>query len=124
MAGWLVGDIAEAIALQHFDLVVPTKRTSGVDALTKSRRTVQVKASGVGKGPAFSAGKGLADYLLFFQIDFQAGTASVLYNGLEAPIRALLPSEWTGTAVVDLAKLNELAKREGSAEALPPRAAS
>jgi hypothetical protein len=118
--GRLVGDIGEALALHCFDLVLPLKRTGGVDALTKSCKTVQVKATGsADKGPAFSRGKGSAHYLLFFQIDFRAGMASVLYNGLEAPIRTLLPTRWDGTKVVQLAALRELAKLVRSADALP-----
>uniref|UniRef100_UPI003D18E37D DUF6998 domain-containing protein n=1 Tax=Pseudomonas viridiflava TaxID=33069 RepID=UPI003D18E37D len=44
--GRLVGDIAEALALEHFDLLIPEKRTGGVDALTRTGKTVQVKATG------------------------------------------------------------------------------
>jgi hypothetical protein len=44
--GRLVGDIAEAVALQHFDLLLPQKRTGGVDALTRTGKTVQIKATG------------------------------------------------------------------------------
>jgi len=109
--GRLVGDIAEAMALEHFDLKLPEKRTPGVDALTKRNRTVQVKASGLAdSGPAFTPGSGVADYLLFFQFDFEAGTATVVYNGPEAPVRALLPAgDWTGTRSINLAILRKLA---------------
>lgn len=69
--GRLVGDIAEALALDHLDLELPPKRTGGVDALTGSGKTVQVKATGNPKsGPEFTPGKGRAEYLLFFAIDF------------------------------------------------------
>lgn len=120
--GRLVGDIAEALALEHFDLKLPEKRTRGVDALTRiGRKTVQIKATArLKSGPAFTPGKGFADYLLFFRIDFDANTASVLYNGPEAPIRALLPNEnWIGSKVIALAKILELAKEVVSEEALP-----
>jgi hypothetical protein len=111
--GRLVGDIAEALALQHFDLLPPEKRTGGVDALTKEGKSVQVKATGKEKsGPAFTPGKGFADYLLFFRIDFEANTASVVYNGPEAPIRALLSDgDWRGTKVLPLADVRALAKK-------------
>jgi len=110
--GRLVGDIAEALALDHFDLKSPTKRTGGVDAVTRSGKTVQVKATGNPKsGPAFTPGKGCAEYLLFFAIDFEANTASVIYNGPEAPVRALLPAEgWSGTKVLRLPDMVRLAK--------------
>lgn len=110
--GRLVGDIAEALALHHFDLALPQKRTGGVDALTRTGKTVQVKATGKSSsGPAFTPGKGRADYLIFFAIDFETNTATVVYNGPEAPIRALLPNEgWTGTKVLPLAEMHRLAK--------------
>lgn len=110
--GRLVGDIAEALALDHFDLKPPPKRQGGVDALTRSGQTVQVKATGnPTSGPAFTPGKGCAEYLLFFAIDFQANTASVIYNGPEAPVRALLPAAgWSGTKVLRLPDMVRLAK--------------
>ncbi|CAB1370182.1 DUF6998 domain-containing protein [Denitratisoma oestradiolicum] len=119
--GRLVGDIAEALALEHFDLSLPAKRTKGVDAMTASGDSVQVKASGLkNAGPAFTPGTGIARYLLFFYFDFPAGLATILYNGLEAPVRAqLLPKEWTGTRVVNLAALRDLAHELGDANALP-----
>lgn len=110
--GRLVGDIAEAIALHHFDLLLPQSRTGGVDAITRTGKTVQVKATGKPKsGPAFTPGKGHADYLLFFAIDFAANIASVIYNGPEAPVRALLPAQgWAGTKIIPLAEMHRLAK--------------
>ncbi len=65
--GRIIGDIAEAIALHHFDLQLPSRRTNGVDALTKKGETVQIKATSSAKsGPSFSPGTGIADYLIFF----------------------------------------------------------
>lgn len=112
--GRLVGDIAEALAREHFGLVPPPKRTGGVDALTADRKTtVQVKATGLDdSGPAFTPGVGKADHLLFVRINFKANTASVAYNGPESPIRALLPKGvWTGTREIRLADVQRLAKK-------------
>jgi hypothetical protein len=119
--GRLIGDIAEAVALYHFDLVLPEKRTGGVDALTRSGNTVQIKATGKPKsGPAFTPGKGRADYLLFFAIDFKANTVSVIYNGPEAPVRALLPVKgWAGTKVLSLPKMVRLAKTIAPSDMIP-----
>jgi hypothetical protein len=104
--GRLVGDIAEAIALQTFSLALPDKRTGGVDAIARDGRTVQIKSSGLaGKGPAFSAGKGIADHLIFLAFDFGANSFAVVYNGPEAPIRKMLPPSWGGTKRVDLRKI-------------------
>jgi hypothetical protein len=119
--GRIVGDIAEALALEHFYLKLPPQRTKGVDALTQAGKTVQIKASGLkNKGPAFTPGTGVAHYLIFFQFNFEAGSATVLYNGLEEPVRReLLPKSWAGTKVVNLSKLGDLAQRLGSSDALP-----
>jgi len=119
--GRLVGDIAEALALEHFELIRPAGRIKGVDALTASGDTVQIKASGLeNSGPAFTPGTGIARYLLFIRIDFSSGSAAVLYNGLEEPVRErLLPREWTGTKVVNLSALLALEHELGDTNALP-----
>jgi hypothetical protein len=118
--GRLVGDIAEAIAVEKFRLVFPKKRTPGVDALTEQNETVQIKATGSRtKGPAFSPGAGKARYLLFLQLDFEAGEAVVIYNGLEEPVRKLLPNTWKGTKVVSLRRLEELASASNLGLTLP-----
>ncbi len=100
--GRLVGDIAEALAGQAFGLHFPTKRTPGVDLFTVDRRSVQVKASGIGKGPAFTPGEGTAHYLIFMLIDFRKLTASIVYNGPEQPVRNELPAGFQGTKRVKL----------------------
>ncbi|PHN56516.1 DUF6998 domain-containing protein [Pseudomonas viridiflava] len=122
--GRLVGDIAEALALEHFDLLIPQKRTGGVDALTRAGKTVQVKATGNARsGPAFTPGKGFADYLLFFRIDFESNTAMVAYNGPEAPVRSLLPENgWNGTKVLSLATIQRLALEVYPRDQLPLKA--
>lgn len=109
--GRLLGDIAESVALEHFDLVAPLKRTKGVDALVRhSGDSVQIKASGRMAGPAFTSGIGVAKYLLFFQLDMERGIARVAYNGLEAPVRSLLPPQpWKHTVVADLKQVLRLA---------------
>ncbi|WP_449117248.1 DUF6998 domain-containing protein [Pseudomonas viridiflava] len=122
--GRLVGDIAEALALEHFDLLIPEKRTGGVDALTRTGKTVQVKATGSARsGPAFTQGKGFAEYLLFFRIDFESNTAMVAYNGPEAPVRRLLPENgWAGTKVLSLAAIQLLALEVNPLDRLPLKA--
>lgn len=92
--GRLVGDIGEAIALEYFAIERPKSRTKGVDAIVSTTgQTVQVKTTGQERaGPAFGRGNAVADLLLFFRLDMLSGTAIVLYNGPEAPIRRSLPS--------------------------------
>ena len=55
----------------------------GVDGTAVDGRTVQVKATGTKRGPAFRPTKVGADHLLFFCIDFENGTAEVVFNGPE-----------------------------------------
>ena len=56
--GRLVGDIAEATAAEAFGLRLCGVRTAGVDAHALDGSSVQIKASGIGKGPAFTPGRG------------------------------------------------------------------
>lgn len=103
--GRLVGDIAEATAAHAFDLELCVTRTPGVDARTRSGRTVQVKSSAIGKGPAFTPGEGRADHLIFLSLDFDRCEAHVDYNGPEAPVRAELPIAFTGSKRVSMPRL-------------------
>lgn len=108
----LVGDIAEAIALQHFDRLLPQSRTGGGDAMTRTGKTVQVKATGnLRSGPAFTLGKGCADYPPLLRHKFRGQYGIGHYNGPESPVRALLPAQrWAGTKVIPLADMHRLAK--------------
>lgn len=109
--GRLVGDIAEALALEWFDLRRPPKRIGGVDALLNDKMgTVQVKATGREEtGPSFTPGAGCADHLLFFRLDWSRQTAEIAYNGPEAPVRALLPrGKWSGTREIGLSNIQRL----------------
>ena len=53
--GNLVGDLGEALAVQQFGIkLVETSSTEGIDGYTDDGKyTVQVKATGTGRGPAF-----------------------------------------------------------------------
>jgi len=103
--GRLVGDIAEATAAKAFGLDLCRVRTPDVDALTSDGRTVQVKSSGIGMGPAFTPGAGRALHLIFLLIDFENAVAHVRYNGLEAPVRTELPEVFGGTKRVRLSRI-------------------
>ena len=105
--GRLVGDIAEATVAQAFGLKLCEARTAGADAFTPCGRSVQIKASGIGKGPAFSPSD-RADHLIFVLIDFPSCRARVAYNGPEWPVRDLLPKVIIGTKRVPLARVLEL----------------
>lgn len=105
--GRLLGDIAEAVALEHFDLLAPPKRTKGVDAVERRTGTyVQVKCSARNAGPAFSAGQNHAKHLLFFLLDLENAVATLAYNGPESSVRALLNKQPDRhTVVADLRKV-------------------
>jgi hypothetical protein len=110
--GKLVGDIGEAVAAEAFGLELCGNRRPGVDALARDGRTVQIKATGLANGgPAFSPGEATAKHLLFLRIDFPKGTATVVYNGPEAPIRALLSRNGKGTRSALLSQVKEQAKK-------------
>jgi hypothetical protein len=54
--GNLVGDLAEALALSRFDLkLVEIKSHAAIDGFGLDGRSVHVKATGTGRGPAFRA---------------------------------------------------------------------
>jgi hypothetical protein len=64
--GNLVGDIGEALAADIFGIrLVDTKSTEGIDGYAPDGRTVQVKATGTCRGPAFRQTQTRADHLLF-----------------------------------------------------------
>lgn len=82
--GNLVGDIGEALAAQLFGVrLVETKSTEGIDGYAPDGRTVQVKATGTGRGPAFRCVETRADQLLFFDLDLDRCRGTVVFNGPE-----------------------------------------
>lgn len=109
--GRLVGDIAEATAAEAFGLDLCDERTSGVDAWAPGNgkvKSVQIKSSAIGMGPAFTPGDGRADQLIFLRLDFDHSEAHVEYNGPEAPVRAELPAGFSGTKRVSIARVRAL----------------
>lgn len=99
--GNLVGDIGEAIAVELFGTrLVETKSTEGIDGYTPDGRTVQVKATGTGRGPAFRCTETRADHLLFFDLDFENATGTVIYNGPEHYAVECLPKKFYAQRMV------------------------
>lgn len=96
--GNLVGDIGEAIAAELFGVrLVNAKATEGYDGYAPDgRMTVQVKATGTGRGPVFRNTPVKADHLLFFCLDFRNATGAVIYNGPEADARGKLGNNFLG----------------------------
>ena len=105
--GNLVGDIGEALAVEYFGITLNDRCGEGIDGTAPDGRSVQVKTTGSGRGPAFRDTEH-AHYLLFFGVDFAACTASVVYNGPEAPVRAKLPASWAGQKSVSMSQMRAL----------------
>lgn len=94
--GNLVGDIGEAVAAELFGLQLTGRSNEGIDGYAPDGRSVQVKASGTGRGAAFRPVETSADYLLFFHFDIENCAGTVVFNGPENLVTRNLPEEWTG----------------------------
>lgn len=107
--GNLVGDIGEAVAAELFGLELTARCGAAVDAFTPgpSRKTVQVKASGTFRGPAFRKLEVGADHLLFFHFDFDQRRGKVIFNGPESVALSKMPTNWTGQRMVSLKHLRD-----------------
>lgn len=115
--GNLIGDIGEALAAELFGVrLIETRSTEGIDGHARDGRTVQVKATGTGRGPAFRCTETRADHLLFFSLDLERGTGIIAFNGPEDLVTRHLPREFRNQRMVSpaqiraadvLAKVNE-----------------
>jgi len=96
--GNLVGDLGEAIAVELFGIqLLETKSTEGIDGYAPDGcTTVQVKATGTKRGPAFRHTETRADHLLFFELDLEKGVGEVVFNGPELYAVEFLPREFNG----------------------------
>ncbi|MFS8051597.1 hypothetical protein QD357_02105 [Rhizobium sp. BR 317] len=119
--GNLVGDLGEALAVKHFGVrLVETKSHPGIDGYTiDGTSTVQVKATGTKRGPAFRKTETRADYLLFFEIDFENGQAQVVFNGPEHYATSKLPKEFSNQRMLSANAIREANKLVLDHERLP-----
>ena len=124
--GKLVGDIAEAIVAETYELDLCSQREHSVDARTKNtQKSVQIKSTSDSKaGPSYSTREGCADYLIFVSFDFQNGHATVIYNGPEAPVRQLLPKEMKSTVRLSRRKVENLDALVAAEDRLSPKLVS
>lgn len=79
--GNLVGDLGEAIAAKLFSIKLSRRGSAGIDGVAPCGRSVQVKATGISAGPAFTWHETKADILLFLSFDFDNLVGEVVYNG-------------------------------------------
>ena len=117
--GNLIGDLGEALAAEEFGLKLTPRGQTGIDGTTSDGRTVQVKATGTGRGPAFRMVDVSADHLLFFSFDLEILKCRVVYNGPEAPIRKLLPSNWQGQKAVTIGRMSIAGRTVLESDRLP-----
>jgi hypothetical protein len=95
--GNLVGDLGEAIAAELFGIrLTPGRSAQGIDGHAADGRTVQIKATGTGRGPAFRQVETRADHLIFFDLDFEQASGMVVFNGPEHIATEALPKQFTG----------------------------
>lgn len=119
--GNLVGDLGEAVAAEIYGLRLTGRSNEGIDgyAPDPDGRSVQVKASGTRRGPAFRPIETKADHLLVFHFDYDGCLGEVIYNGPEAPVVDLLPEVWSGQRCVGLRQLIALNETLAVHERLP-----
>ena len=92
--GKLVGDLGEAIAAEIFGIELSGGSSEGWDGKAADGRTVQIKATGTGRGPSFRNTQKRADHLLFFDLDFEGLKGRIVFNGPEPIALEKMPSSW------------------------------
>ena len=105
--GNLVGDIGEAIAAEIFGVRLVRGGTTGIDGHAPDGRSVQVKATGTGRGPVFRCVDTRADHLLFFSLDFENLKGEVTFNGPEDIALRSMPIKWDNQRPVSMTKIKE-----------------
>ena len=103
--GNLVGDIGEALAAELFGVRLEPRCAPGIDGFAEDGRSVQVKASGRRRGPAFRMVETQADHLLFFSLDFESCRGVVTFNGPEHLARTYLPPVWANQRSLSLSQM-------------------
>ncbi|WP_085026453.1 DUF6998 domain-containing protein [Ensifer aridi] len=105
--GNLIGDIGEALAAELFGLKLSTRNGTGIDGHSPDGRSVQVKATGTNRGPAFRMVDTRADHLLFLVFDLENLKGEVVYNGPENTVIKLLPEAWIGQKTIPLMRMSQ-----------------
>lgn len=103
--GNLVGDIGEAVAAELFGIRLSARNGTGIDGVAPDGRTVQIKASGTNRGPAFRLVDTRADHLIFMVLDFEDCQGEVIFNGPEHLALQCLPTSWIGQRMVTLSRM-------------------
>lgn len=93
------------MAAELFGLKLSPRNGTGIDGHAPDGRTVQVKATGTNRGPAFRMVDTRADHLLFLVFDLENLKGEVVYNGPEERVIKLLPTAWVGQKTVSLGQI-------------------
>lgn len=118
-SGRIVGDIGEQAVCRLFGLERARVGNGGYDAIAPDKRTVQVKSTQNG-GARFSYHEVGADHLICVGLDLHQQTGIILYNGPEAPVRAVLGNvPWNGTSSISRNRLLKLDSMVAPADRLP-----
>lgn len=117
--GKLVGDIGEAVAAELFDLTLKPGGATGIDGHAPDGRSVQVKATGTGRGPVFRRVDVRADHLIFIAFDFENLSGEVVFNGPEHIALQDMPDTWTYQRPVHPKRIRLLNKTVVDADRLP-----
>lgn len=117
--GNLVGDLGEAVAAELFGLQLTGRSNTGIDGFASDGRSVQVKASGTGRGAAFRPVDTRADHLLFFHFNYDECVGEIIYNGPEEPVVKTLPAIWTGQRCISVPTLRRLDRLVNDSDRLP-----
>lgn len=104
--GNLIGDIGEAVAAELFGLKLSARGGAGIDGHAPDGRSVQVKATGTNRGPAFRIVDAHVDHLLFLAFDLENLKGEVVYNGPEEPVTELLSTAWVGQKAVSMPQIS------------------
>lgn len=117
--GNLVGDIGEAIGVELFGItLVDQKSMQGIDGHEPNGRSVQIKATGTGRGPDFRRTQTRAQHLLFFDLDFFNGSGTVVFNGPEHLAFGLLKGDFTGQRSLTRKQIEDADQKVNSADRL------
>lgn len=106
--GKLVGDIGEAVAAELFGLTLQPGGGTGVDGYSPDGRSVQIKATGTGRGPVFRKVDARADHLIFIEFDFEKLRGEIVFNGPEHIALQDMPDTWTNQRPVSPRKIRLL----------------
>lgn len=117
--GKLVGDIGEAVAAELFGLTLKPGGGTSVDGHAPDGRSVQVKATGTGRGPVFRKLDARADHLIFIEFDFEKLAGEIVFNGPEHVALQEMPDTWSNQRPVSPRKIRLLNEKVSQADRLP-----